>query len=181
MNASTTNCTTGDLDADCVTDSLFLELFDFVALCVIVVVIVVSLYKFVRRRCFPPPPPPPPDDQDNNNNHTSNNNNNNSVVVEVNQAAASGGLRNTVRVFKKSGGEGDEEQGRVGDECSICLEELKNGEECSSLDVCGHLYHKECFEPWLAQNHDCPLCRASVHTRPTTVRMFRQGGGMCIV
>ncbi|CAL1375267.1 unnamed protein product [Linum trigynum] len=178
MNASTTNCT-DDFDADCGTVSQFLEVFDFVGVCVVVVMIVVSLYKFVRRRCFPPPPPP--DDQDNNNNHTSNSNNN-SVVVEVNQAAASGGLRNTVRVFKKSGGEGDEEQERVGDECSICLEELKNGEECSSLDVCGHLYHKECFEPWLAQNHDCPLCRASVHTRPTTVGMFRQGGGgMCIV
>tara|TARA_B100000674_G_scaffold465540_1_gene448554 strand:+ start:843 stop:1106 length:264 start_codon:yes stop_codon:yes gene_type:complete len=53
-------------------------------------------------------------------------------------------------------------------ECTICRENLN----CSSLKyqdkgiesyvvtgVCGHSFHKECIDPWIAKdNKNCPLC-----------------------
>ncbi|CAL1375265.1 unnamed protein product [Linum trigynum] len=97
--------------------------------------------------CRPPSPPPPP---------------------------PSRRLGYGIVVFKRRGEEEeeeeeeevDEEQGRrrsLPEECSICLDKFKDGDVCSSLLVCHHLYHKACFDPWLTQNPHCPLCRASVH------------------
>lgn len=42
------------------------------------------------------------------------------------------------------------------DECSICIEELK---EDVRPAVCGHYMHSECLEKWLKTNHSCPVCR----------------------
>ena len=27
---------------------------------------------------------------------------------------------------------------------------------------CGHAYHAECLEPWLAENKCCPLCKTEI-------------------
>ncbi|CAN0854186.1 RING-H2 finger protein ATL1 [Linum grandiflorum] len=57
----------------------------------------------------------------------------------------------------------DEEKGGGGGrECSICLEEFKGEEECRVLTVCGHIYHRDCIDLWLADENHCPLCRGSV-------------------
>ena len=45
--------------------------------------------------------------------------------------------------------------------CSICLEEIMEGEKLGSLP-CGHKYfHKECVEKWMliSGNKSCPICR----------------------
>ena len=45
--------------------------------------------------------------------------------------------------------------------CSICLEELDEGDELGSLP-CGHKhFHKKCVDQWLqiSGNKSCPLCR----------------------
>lgn len=43
-------------------------------------------------------------------------------------------------------------------ECSICLEELDNGEKNRVLQ-CGHIFHTGCIEPWLKKYFTCPYCR----------------------
>lgn len=47
--------------------------------------------------------------------------------------------------------------------CSICLEELKEGDQLGSLP-CGHKhFHKKCMESWItiSGNKSCPICRAT--------------------
>lgn len=47
------------------------------------------------------------------------------------------------------------------DECAICLEEFKEGDECRMLlPSCFHIFHKACVDPWLFKDGSCPLCRA---------------------
>ena len=49
-------------------------------------------------------------------------------------------------------------------ECSICLYTFKLEESCDLL-ICGHYYHKGCYQEWknTCIEHDkivsCPLCR----------------------
>lgn len=41
------------------------------------------------------------------------------------------------------------------DTCPICLGDNPN----FKLSICGHKFHKECIEQWLAIKPECPLCR----------------------
>ena len=43
-------------------------------------------------------------------------------------------------------------------ECSICLDDLDNGEENRILQ-CGHVFHKACVAEWLKNYYTCPYCR----------------------
>ncbi|XP_066318651.1 E3 ubiquitin-protein ligase EL5-like [Miscanthus floridulus] len=47
-------------------------------------------------------------------------------------------------------------------ECSVCLAELEDGEEARFLPLCGHGFHAECVDMWLASHTTCPLCRLTV-------------------
>ncbi|RIA90270.1 hypothetical protein C1645_737998 [Glomus cerebriforme] len=48
------------------------------------------------------------------------------------------------------------------DLCSICLEELVDGETLRELP-CSHLYHMECVDKWLTtKSSQCPLCKQDV-------------------
>lgn len=44
-------------------------------------------------------------------------------------------------------------------ECSICLEEFKNGENITELGDCKHKFHTKCILPWLDEKGTCPNCR----------------------
>ena len=46
-------------------------------------------------------------------------------------------------------------------QCMICLSDYKDGESVRTLP-CGHVYHKECVDRWLAINHNCPACKAPI-------------------
>ncbi|KAF8661785.1 hypothetical protein HU200_056739 [Digitaria exilis] len=51
----------------------------------------------------------------------------------------------------------------AGEECAVCIAELRDGEEARALPRCGHRFHAACVEAWLRRRHTtCPLCRASV-------------------
>lgn len=43
------------------------------------------------------------------------------------------------------------------DNCIICLEEYKEGQELRTLP-CSHEFHKKCVDPWLLYKHTCPIC-----------------------
>ena len=50
--------------------------------------------------------------------------------------------------------------------CSICLEELfpedvENSNQVIELK-CNHMFHKECLDPWIKTNKNCPLCKNNV-------------------
>jgi len=52
------------------------------------------------------------------------------------------------------------------DVCSICLEELFP-EDVENTNVvielnCNHMFHKECLDPWIKINKNCPLCKNNV-------------------
>ena len=48
-------------------------------------------------------------------------------------------------------------------ECSICLMEVKEGEDTILLP-CGHMFHDNCVTKWLKIHNTCPLCRFELPT-----------------
>jgi len=46
-------------------------------------------------------------------------------------------------------------------ECSICLEPLVKGADCSRLP-CAHTYHTACVAEWLRHVNTCPVCKTSI-------------------
>ncbi|XP_021906063.1 NEP1-interacting protein 2-like isoform X2 [Carica papaya] len=46
--------------------------------------------------------------------------------------------------------------------CSICLQEVKDGEMGRKLPQCGHLFHITCIDEWLVRQGSCPMCRKHV-------------------
>ncbi|XP_021299868.1 E3 ubiquitin-protein ligase rnf8-B-like [Herrania umbratica] len=63
----------------------------------------------------------------------------------------------------QKGEENIEERLVKGDDCVICLEELKVGSEASQMP-CSHTFHSDCIEKWLKQSHYCPVCRFEMPT-----------------
>ena len=43
------------------------------------------------------------------------------------------------------------------DECVICLEDMKNGDELIIIH-CSHIYHSNCLHKWMDKKRVCPLC-----------------------
>ncbi|OEL38450.1 hypothetical protein BAE44_0000531 [Dichanthelium oligosanthes] len=58
-----------------------------------------------------------------------------------------------------------------GDECPVCLGEVKPKEKVKQLPVCTHLFHEGCIDVWLRSQRTCPVCRTLVNAVavPTTV------------
>ena len=50
--------------------------------------------------------------------------------------------------------------------CSVCLEEMRTGQTLWRLVHCGHVFHKDCAEEWIARAPNCPMCRTRVGTPP---------------
>jgi hypothetical protein len=46
--------------------------------------------------------------------------------------------------------------------CAICLDELRQGQMCSEVPACRHIFHEGCIRVWAKKNNSCPLCRARV-------------------
>ena len=47
------------------------------------------------------------------------------------------------------------------DECLICMEEFKEGEDYVTPLACDarHMYHSDCIEQWLKNDNSCPFCK----------------------
>ena len=53
--------------------------------------------------------------------------------------------------------------------CSVCLADINLFDRKVSILNCGHFFHSQCLNNWLAQQMNCPECRAIV-TRANFVR-----------
>lgn len=65
---------------------------------------------------------------------------------------------NSIAVCKYKRGEGLIE----GTECSVCLNEFREGETLRLLPKCSHAFHIPCIDTWLRSHTNCPLCRACI-------------------
>lgn len=52
--------------------------------------------------------------------------------------------------------------------CTICQDDLAEGERVRAIRACQHLFHSRCLDPWLISKGDCPLCRTSVRRTTDT-------------
>ncbi|KAG7532912.1 Zinc finger RING-type [Arabidopsis thaliana x Arabidopsis arenosa] len=59
-------------------------------------------------------------------------------------------------------GEGEGEEEKSSQECSVCLSEFQDEEKLRIIPNCCHLFHIDCIDVWLQNNANCPLCRARV-------------------
>ncbi|KAE8780180.1 RING-H2 finger protein ATL80-like [Hordeum vulgare] len=46
--------------------------------------------------------------------------------------------------------------------CSVCLEDLEDGEMVRQLPACKHLFHVGCIDMWLHSHTTCPVCRCDL-------------------
>jgi hypothetical protein len=60
------------------------------------------------------------------------------------------------------------EECQEGIECSVCLSQFEFGEEGVVQLKCGHLFHRNCLEPWFVAHHTCPVCRADIDEGPSS-------------
>lgn len=46
--------------------------------------------------------------------------------------------------------------------CSVCLGDYQSDERLQKIPSCGHTFHVDCIDHWLATHTTCPLCRLSL-------------------
>lgn len=49
-------------------------------------------------------------------------------------------------------------------DCTVCLEELREGDKGRFLPACMHSFHAECIDTWLTTHPTCPICRTFVYS-----------------
>ncbi|KAL8124109.1 RING-H2 finger protein ATL7-like [Apium graveolens] len=47
-------------------------------------------------------------------------------------------------------------------QCSVCLGDYQAEDKLQQMPVCGHTFHMDCIDLWLATHTTCPLCRLSL-------------------
>ncbi|XP_050251508.1 RING-H2 finger protein ATL7-like isoform X2 [Quercus robur] len=47
-------------------------------------------------------------------------------------------------------------------QCSVCLVEYQAEDRLQHIPACGHTFHMDCIDYWLATHTTCPLCRLSL-------------------
>ncbi|PSS19360.1 RING-H2 finger protein [Actinidia chinensis var. chinensis] len=47
-------------------------------------------------------------------------------------------------------------------QCSVCLADYQAEDRLQQIPSCGHTFHMDCIDLWLATHTTCPLCRLSL-------------------
>lgn len=47
-------------------------------------------------------------------------------------------------------------------QCSVCLADYQSEDKLQQIPACGHTFHMDCIDLWLATHTTCPLCRQSL-------------------
>ncbi|KAG8633499.1 RING-H2 finger protein ATL7 isoform X2 [Manihot esculenta] len=47
-------------------------------------------------------------------------------------------------------------------QCPVCLGDYEAEDRLQQIPACGHTFHMECIDQWLANHVTCPLCRLSL-------------------
>jgi len=73
-----------------------------------------------------------------------------------------------IKLYSLENGE-DGEEGEEGDvedvpKCSICLENIENGQIIREITKCKHIFHVECADKWFENNIKCPNCRQDIRS-----------------
>lgn len=50
----------------------------------------------------------------------------------------------------------------MGNECSICLDDIGEEEPARLIPGCNHGFHLQCADIWLSTNPVCPVCRGKL-------------------
>uniref|UniRef100_A0A0D9VE93 RING-type E3 ubiquitin transferase n=1 Tax=Leersia perrieri TaxID=77586 RepID=A0A0D9VE93_9ORYZ len=56
----------------------------------------------------------------------------------------------------------EKRKGGDGEECAVCLGEMRQGEAAKRLPACLHVFHEGCIDMWLGSHDTCPICRSPV-------------------
>ena len=48
------------------------------------------------------------------------------------------------------------------EECSICMDIFKYGENVKELKSCKHAFHSKCIDKWLENENKCPICKQPI-------------------
>jgi len=56
----------------------------------------------------------------------------------------------------------DKERQGFQQECPVCFEDYKDGEELCVLPECNHAFHSRCINNWFSISALCPMCRSNV-------------------
>lgn len=48
--------------------------------------------------------------------------------------------------------------------CSICHEELTEGQQARQIHHCNHLFHQFCIDTWFSMRSTCPTCRHDIRS-----------------
>lgn len=50
----------------------------------------------------------------------------------------------------------------IDDNCTICIDFLKNGQKLRCVPLCKHIFHSECLLNWLMVTEVCPNCKNEI-------------------
>ncbi|CAF3880932.1 unnamed protein product, partial [Rotaria sp. Silwood1] len=62
-----------------------------------------------------------------------------------------------IEKFRSTTNKNDEEN-----KCGVCWDEFELNQTLRRL-TCLHLYHKQCIDPWLQRNNQCPICLLNIY------------------
>ena len=49
--------------------------------------------------------------------------------------------------------------------CTICQDDIEANTQTRKINVCGHIFHKNCIDQWFERNVKCPVCRHDIRTQ----------------
>ncbi len=62
------------------------------------------------------------------------------------------------------------------DDCTICLDKIKNDNNQVTTYECNHTFHLKCLNSWVMKSQTCPICRQILKCCVVSTRNFESDG-----